>query len=70
MIIHGQYYGAYKDFIFSILSKYFIKLLFISFFVFVRSEQDKEPEQEVASQVAGPGPTDDSAGDGVFLFCS
>lgn len=33
--------------------------------VVVRSEQDKEPEPEVASETVGPGPSDDSAGDGI-----
>lgn len=36
-----------------------------SVFVVVRSEQDKEPEPEVTSEVAGPGPSDDSAADGM-----
>lgn len=36
--------------------------------VVVRSEQDKEPEPEVASEASAPGPSDDSAADGMCFF--
>lgn len=32
-----------------------------------RSEQDKEPELEATSEVAGPGPSEESAADGMLL---
>lgn len=36
-------------------------VLNILFPIFVRSEQDKEPEQEVAAEASGSGPSEESA---------
>lgn len=33
--------------------------------LFIRSEQDKEPEKEAVSEVVGPGPLEESAADGM-----
>lgn len=34
--------------------------------IFIRSEQDKEPEQEAMSEVVGPVPTTESSTDGMW----
>jgi len=36
----------------------------------LRSEQDKEPEQEIASDVVGPGPSEEAVADGMCLATS
>lgn len=36
----------------------------------VRSEQDREPEQETASDVVGPGPSEEAVADGTCLAIS
>lgn len=37
--------------------------------MFIRSEQDKEPEQEILSEVVGPVATADSPTDGMQFIC-
>jgi hypothetical protein len=39
----------------------------INRYMLIRSEQDKEPEQETISEVVGPGPTVESSVDGMWL---
>uniref|UniRef100_A0A0R0IDR8 Uncharacterized protein n=1 Tax=Glycine max TaxID=3847 RepID=A0A0R0IDR8_SOYBN len=36
----------------------------------IRSEQDKEPEQEAVSEVVGPGPSKESGNDGIHANIS
>lgn len=40
--------------------------------MFIRSEQDKEPEKEAISEVVGPVPTEESSTDGIYwiLACA
>lgn len=38
-----------------------------NFLLYFRSEQDKEPEPEAVSEVAGPGPSEESGADGIKL---
>ena len=42
----------------------------INCYMLIRSEQDKEPEQEAISEVVGPGPTVESSDDGMCCPCS
>lgn len=37
------------------------------FLFFIRSEQDKEPEQEAVSEAVASGPSDESAADSTLL---
>lgn len=37
----------------------------ILLYLFIRSEQDKEPEREVVSEVVGPGLSEESTADGM-----
>ena len=40
----------------------------IHFIVSLRSEQDKEPEKEVVSEVVGTGPSEEATDDGMLLL--